>query len=80
MRLHGTKRAILILHSACGAYNGLGAREDSSAEAENHRRELRRAAANMRQAIPGIAISAYFVDFEGVWEAELDQSSTSAPS
>ena len=82
MRLHGTKRAILMLHSDCGAYNGLAAGfgGDPRAEAENHPRELRRAAANLRHAIPGIARSAYFVDFEGVWEAELDQSSTSAPS
>ena len=74
MRLHGTRRAILMLHSDCGAYNGLlgGFSGDQRAEAENHHRELRRAAANLWKAIPEIAVSAYFVDFEGVWEAELE--------
>jgi hypothetical protein len=83
MRLHGTKRAILMLHSDCGAYNGLAAGfgGDPRAEAENHHRELRRAAETLQKAIPGIAVSAYFVDFEGVWEAELDQPRpTSVPS
>lgn len=74
MRLHGTRRAILMLHSDCGAYNGLfgGFSGDQRAEAENHHRELRRATANLRKAIPEIAVSAYFADFEGVWEAELE--------
>jgi carbonic anhydrase len=73
IRLHGTKRVILMLHSDCGAYGGLagGFGGDACAEAENHRRDLLTAAANLSAAIPGIEIQAYFVNFEGVWEAEL---------
>jgi hypothetical protein len=74
IRLHGTKRVILMLHSDCGAYEGLAAgfRGDARAEAEHHYAELQRAAANLAKAIPGIEVEAYFVDFEGVWKAELE--------
>lgn len=73
MRLHGTTRVILMLHSDCGAYGGLagGFQGDARAEADHHKVELRRAAANLVQAIPGLDVQAYFVDFEGVWEADL---------
>src|SRR6266568_2654167 len=71
MRLHGTRRVILMLHSDCGAYGGLAAGfgNDARAEAEHHHAELRRAAENLRRAIPGVEVDAYFVDFEGVWAA-----------
>jgi hypothetical protein len=74
MRLHGTRRVILMLHSDCGAYGGLagGFGGDSRFEAEHHHAELRLAAETLRKAIPEVAISAYFVDFEGVWEAEVE--------
>ena len=73
MRLHGTRRVILMLHSDCGAYGGLdgGFGGDAAAEREHHHQELRRAAENLERAIPGVEVAAYFVDFEGVWEAEL---------
>jgi hypothetical protein len=32
---------------------------------------LQRAAANLRAAILGIEVQGYFVDFDGIWEAEL---------
>ncbi|MGO9862257.1 MAG: carbonic anhydrase [Terriglobales bacterium] len=78
IRLHGTKRVILKLHSDCGAYGGLAAGfgGDAQAEAVLHQRELQRAAANLSQAIPGLEIEAYFVDFEGVWEVELATASS----
>ncbi len=74
IRLHETKRMILMLHSDCGAYGGLAAGfgGDARAEAEHHHGELRRAAVNLVRAIPGIEVEAYFVDFEGVWKAELE--------
>ena len=74
IRLHGTRRVILMLHSDCGAYGGLagGFRGDTRAEAEHHNRELRLAVENLTQAMPGVEVGAYFVDFEGVWEADLD--------
>ncbi len=72
MMLHGTRLVILKLHSDCGAYGGLAAfGGDTRAEAEHHQAELRRAAAYLRAAIPGIEVRGYFVDFEGVWEVEV---------
>jgi carbonic anhydrase len=76
MRLHGTRRVILMVHSDCGAYGGLagGFDGDTRAEAAHHQRELVRAAANLLEAIPGIEVQGYFVDFEGIWDAELTSS------
>ena len=76
IRLHDTKRVILMVHSDCGAYGGLADAfgGDAKAEAAHHRRELALAAANLAKAIPGIEIQAYFVDFEGIWDAELTSS------
>ena len=55
MRLHGTRRVILMLHSDCGAYGGL-------------------AADNLRAAIPGVEVQGYFVDFDGIWDAEIGRA------
>ena len=76
MRLHGTRRAILMVHSDCGAYGGLagGFRGDAKAEAAHHQRELALAAANLLKAIPGIEVQGYFADFEGIWDAEIASS------
>jgi len=73
MRLHGTRRVILMLHSDCGAYGGLdgGFKGDARAEADHHHAELLRASGNLKKAIPDIVVDAYFVDFEGVWNANL---------
>jgi carbonic anhydrase len=78
MRLHGTKRVILMLHSDCGAYGGLadGFHGDAQAEAAHHKDELHRAAANLAAAIPGIEIRGYFVDFDGIWDAEVSTGSS----
>jgi carbonic anhydrase len=74
IRLHGTRRVILMLHSDCGAYGGLtgGFGGDALAEARHHEEELRRAAACLRKAMPAVAVQAFFVDFEGVWAVEID--------
>ncbi|HYM75871.1 MAG TPA: carbonic anhydrase [Candidatus Dormibacteraeota bacterium] len=71
IRLHGTRRVILMLHSDCGAYGGLAAgfKGNAAAEATHHERDLQLAAANLRVAIPGIEVQGYFVDFEGIWDA-----------
>ena len=73
MRLHGTRRVILMLHSDCGAYGGLadGFAGDAAAEAAHHERDLQHAATNLRAAIPGVEVQGYFVDFEGIWDAEI---------
>jgi carbonic anhydrase len=72
MRLHGTRRVILMLHSDCGAYGGLanGFGNDPAAEKVYHRDELARAADCLGQAIPGVQVEGFFVDFEGVWSVE----------
>jgi hypothetical protein len=33
---------------------------------------MRRAAETLQKAIPEVEVDAYFVDFEGVWSAELE--------
>ena len=76
MRLHDTKRVILIVHSDCGAYGGLAGAFGGNVEAEaaRHQRELALAAANLAEAIPGLDIQVFFVDFEGIWDAEVASS------
>ena len=77
IRLHQTKRVILMLHSDCGAYGGLEAfGDDAAAERENHRAELRKAARVVTDAIPGVSVDGYFVDFEGVWSMDVHVAST----
>jgi carbonic anhydrase len=73
IRLHGTKRVILMLHSDCGAYGGLAGGFDADArkEAVHHEAELRLAASNLQREIPDVQVDPYFVDFEGVWSVEL---------
>ena len=77
MRLHGTRRVILMLHSDCGAYGGLtaGFGNDAAAERAHHREEFARAAENLERAIPGLEIESYFVNFEGVWQCALTPAS-----
>lgn len=71
MRLHATRRVILMVHSDCGGYGGLAAfKNDPETEAAHHQEELRRAATLLAQAIPGLEIQTCFVNFEGVWEPE----------
>jgi carbonic anhydrase len=69
VRLHGTRRVILMVHSDCGAYGGLakGFGGDTRAEAVHHKVELEKAAAFAERALPGLTVETYFVDFEGVW-------------
>lgn len=80
IRLHGTRRVILMVHSDCGAYGGLAGafRGDAKAEAIHHERELQLAAANLRAAIPGIEVQGYFVDFEGIWDVEVNPEQAKA--
>ncbi|HEX2328473.1 MAG TPA: carbonic anhydrase [Candidatus Angelobacter sp.] len=77
-RLHDTDDVILMLHSDCGAYGGLAAFEnDTAREAEHHRQEMHRAAEYLKSKMPDIKVKAYFVDFDGVWEADLDGGAAS---
>jgi hypothetical protein len=80
MYLHGTRVVILMLHSDCGAYGGLagGFNGDARAEALHHEQELCRAAGFLREAIPGIEVQGYFVDFDGVWAVEVAEDAAAA--
>ena len=74
-KLHATDRVILFGHSDCLACGGLARfKGDARAEAEYHRAELARAAGVVRSAIPEVAVECLFVNFEGVWEAEIAAS------
>jgi len=76
IRLHATKLVILMVHSDCGAYGGLAGKfgNDVQLEARHHERELKTAARCVYERVPGVAVQAYFVDFEGVWEVEVPQA------
>ncbi|HEY3937846.1 MAG TPA: carbonic anhydrase [Bryobacteraceae bacterium] len=78
IQLHGTKLAILMLHSDCGAYGGLAGMfgGDTQAEAEHHERELQHASTILKRAISDIEVRAYFVDFEAIWSIELTAESS----
>ena len=80
IRLHGTRRVILMVHSDCGAYGGLAAfNGDPRAEAEHHEAELGRAAECVLAAIPDVEVRGYFVDFEGIWACEPATAADSRP-
>src|SRR5437899_1488460 len=72
IRLHGTDRVILMLHSDCGAYGGLAGRfeGDAAVEAAYFREELWRASEFLKEAVPGLAVERFFLNFEGVWAIE----------
>lgn len=68
IRLHATKRVILMVHSDCGGYGGLARfGNDAELEREHHRKELERAAEYLREQFPEMEVGTYFLDFEGVW-------------
>ncbi len=74
MRLHNTRTVVMMLHSDCGAYGGLAAFDnDPAKEAENHNTDLMRAAAFLQAEIPELTVKAFYVDFDGVFEVELNQ-------
>jgi carbonic anhydrase len=72
IRLHGTDRVILLLHSDCGAYGGLHKifHDNEALEVDHHRSELQKAHAVLKAAFPSLFVECYFVDFAGVWELE----------
>jgi carbonic anhydrase len=72
IKLHGTDRVILMLHSDCGAYGGLHKtfNDDEALEVAHHRDELRKAHATVGAAFPAVRIECYFFDFKGVWLLE----------
>jgi carbonic anhydrase len=82
IKLHGTERVLLLLHSDCGAYGGLDKRfnGDIEAEARHHRDELRIAWRLLREALPKLTVECFFIDFDGVWQLDYSQLAGPAPS
>ena len=81
IRLHQTKRVLVMSHSDCATYGGLAHfKGDQAAEAAHHRSELLRAADLVTADFPGISVEPYFVKFDGVWEVSIaGQSKPSSP-
>jgi carbonic anhydrase len=72
MRLHGTNRVILMVHSDCGAYGGLQAfGGDEERETANHETQLCIAAEFLKDNIPAIEVECYYLKFTGVWALEV---------
>jgi carbonic anhydrase len=72
VRLHGTDRIVLLLHSDCGAYGGLhkSFQDNEEAEVAHHRSELQKAYQVLKAEFPAVSIECYFVDFAGVWQLD----------
>ncbi len=69
IRLHQTKRVLVMSHSDCATYGGLANfKGDREAEAAHHRKELLRAGELLLTNFPGISIERYFVKFDGIWQ------------
>jgi carbonic anhydrase len=69
VRLHQTKRLLVMSHSDCATYGGLAQfKGDRKAEAEHHRAELQRAAVLLTDNFSDLSVEPYFVKFDGVWE------------
>lgn len=67
IRLHQTKRMFLMSHSDCATYGGLAAFDgDRGREASHHGQELRRAAEMVKANFPEVAVTCFFVNFDGV--------------
>jgi hypothetical protein len=71
MRLHQTKRVMLMVHTDCGAYGGLQAfAGNDEREGANHEMELRTAAEFLQRNLPTIDVECYYLKFTGVWAVE----------
>jgi carbonic anhydrase len=69
IRLHQTRRVLVMSHSDCATYGGLAHfNGDRKAEAEHHRAELQRAAELLTNHFADLSVEPYFVRFDGVWE------------
>ena len=80
IRLHQTKRVMVMSHSDCATYGGLAHfKGDREAEADHHRSELLRAGELLTSNFPNISVEPYFVKFDGIWEVKGAEHLQSAP-
>jgi carbonic anhydrase len=71
IRLHQTKRVIVMSHSDCATYGGLAHfKGDRDAEAAHHCSELLRAAELLTSTVSAISVEPYFIKFDGIWEVK----------
>lgn len=70
IRLHGTRRVILMTHRDCGAYGGSKAFSGPEGERTALGVELAAAAMCVIDALdnPGIRVDTYFADFDGLYK------------
>jgi carbonic anhydrase len=67
VRLHGTKRVVLMLHRDCGAYGGSKSFENPEAERAHYESQLRTACDFVKKEVPAVPVDAYFADFDGLY-------------
>jgi carbonic anhydrase len=80
IRLHQTKRVLVMSHSDCATYGGLAHfKGDRDAEAEHHRAELLRAKDLLAATFANISVEPYFVKFDGVWRVNEGDHQQSGP-
>jgi carbonic anhydrase len=68
VRLHGTKRVILMLHRDCGAYGGSKAFSDADVEREELAKHLGAGRDLVKKEVPDVSVDAYFADFDGLYK------------
>ena len=70
VKLHGTKKTILMLHMDCGGYGGSGTfNNDRDAEMKHHDAELSAARAFLLREIPEMEVECLIADFDGLYTA-----------
>lgn len=71
IRLHQTRRVLVMSHSDCATYGGLAQfKGDREAEAFHHRAELLRAGELLTANFADISVEPYFIKFDGIWEVQ----------
>ena len=68
IRLHHTRRVVLMNHADCGAYGGSKVFGDNKREKDFHQRELEAGRDFLAKHIPGVPIDIIYVDFDNVQE------------
>jgi len=70
IKLHGTKRVILMTHRDCGKYGGSKAFTSGDAEKSYHGAQLTAAKQFVESEVPGPQVETYFADTDGLYATE----------
>jgi carbonic anhydrase len=71
VRLHGTKRVVLMLHRDCGAYGGSKSFADAEAEKAELIKQLHQAQDLVKKElrdVDGLVVDICFADFDGLYK------------